>query len=141
MRVSVRPLIMLQAATIATLETLEEWSTTTDIWLTCEIQESFYTRFALFCALWSQPTSSGIDIDLSCFRNLAQYGLSTHQEVCSAESVTWHQGTLPCLSPCTFVPEVETKNMICAIQEGVVLPSAIPGSFHYGGDFGTKFTT
>jgi hypothetical protein len=135
---------MLQAATIATLDALEEWSTTTDIWLTCEIQESFYTRFALFCALWSQPdppTSSGIDIDLSCFRNLAQYGLIANQEICSAESVTWQQGTLPCLSPCTFVPEVETKQMICAIQEDLYLPSAIPGNFAYGGDFGTKYTT
>jgi hypothetical protein len=34
----------LQTVTILTLTALEDWSTTTDIWLTCEITETFYTR-------------------------------------------------------------------------------------------------
>ena len=38
------PLLLLQAVTIATLAALDEWSITTDIWLTCEIKETFYTR-------------------------------------------------------------------------------------------------
>jgi hypothetical protein len=38
------PFLLLQAVTIATLAALDEWSITTDIWLTCEIEETFYTR-------------------------------------------------------------------------------------------------
>jgi hypothetical protein len=40
-------LLLLQAVTIITLVALEEWSVTTDIWLTCEIKEAFYTRLGL----------------------------------------------------------------------------------------------
>ena len=37
-------LLNMQTVTILTLTALEDWSTTTDIWLACEITETFFTR-------------------------------------------------------------------------------------------------
>jgi hypothetical protein len=53
-----------------------------------------------------------------------------HQEVCGANAVTRTQGDKPCVSPCTFVPEVDFSHLICAIGEDVELANVIPG-----GDF------
>jgi hypothetical protein len=50
-----------------------------------------------------------------------------HQEVCGANAVTRTQGDNPCVSPCTFVPEVDVTNMICAIKDDVDLANVKPG--------------
>jgi hypothetical protein len=51
----------------------------------------------------------------------------SNQEVCAANAVTRYVGHKACLSPCTFLPEVEPKMMICAIEDGVDLPKVKPG--------------
>jgi hypothetical protein len=61
------------------------------------------------------------------FRNWEAYGLMPHQEVCGAYAVTRTQGTNPCVSPCTFVPEVDSTFMICAIKYDVDLANVKPG--------------
>jgi hypothetical protein len=61
------------------------------------------------------------------FRNWEAYGLMPHQEVCGANAVTRTQGVNPCVSPCTFVPEVDNTFMICAIKDNVNLANVKPG--------------
>jgi hypothetical protein len=58
---------------------------------------------------------------------LEAYELIPHQEVCGANAVTRTQGVNPCVSPCTFVPEVDPTFMICAIEDGVDLANVRPG--------------
>ena len=60
------------------------------------------------------------------FRNWEAYGLIPHQEVCGANAVTRIQGANPCVSPCTFEPQIESL-MICAIEDGVDLANVKPG--------------
>ena len=102
--------------TIITLGGLDEWGSSTDVWLDCSIAESFYTR----------------DWDA--------YELSDHQQVCTSEEVTKYQGTIGCAGSCTWMPEKHTDFMICAIDEGVVLEDVITGFPADGGEFGEKYT-
>jgi hypothetical protein len=66
-----------------------------------------------------------------------------HQEVCGANAVTRYQGGNACVSPCTYVPEVEPTNLICGIQDGVDLATVKPGTpgSTYGiGELGELYT-
>jgi hypothetical protein len=65
------------------------------------------------------------------------------QEVCAANTVTRYQGQKPCVSSCTFIPEVEPKMMICAIDDNVDLANVKPGlrgEGYVNGDFGILYT-
>jgi hypothetical protein len=48
------------------------------------------------------------------------------QEVCAANTVTRYHGHKACVSSCTFIPEVEPKMMICAIEDGADLANVKP---------------
>ncbi len=61
------------------------------------------------------------------------------QEVCAANAVTYYQGAKACVSSCTFIPEVEPKLMICAIEDDVDLATVKP-SAKGNGDFGKLYT-
>ncbi len=66
-----------------------------------------------------------------------------HQEVCDADAVTRTQGDNPCVSPCTFVPEVDFSRLICAIEYDVDLAIVKPGGvvdLEAGGDFMKLYT-
>jgi hypothetical protein len=56
------------------------------------------------------------------------------QKVCVANTVTRYLGHKACVSSCTFIPKVEPKMMICAIEEDVDLANVKPGL--PGDDFG-----
>ncbi len=73
-------------------------------------------------------------------RNWEAYELIPDQEVCNANAVTKYQGGTQCMSPCTFLPKVESSNMVCAIKDGVDLFNVKPGSPVMGGDFGVRYT-
>jgi hypothetical protein len=62
------------------------------------------------------------------------------QEVCAANTVTQYFGLQACLSPCTFLPEVEPKIMICAVDNDVDLATVKPGSYDVEADFGKLYT-
>ncbi len=63
------------------------------------------------------------------------------QEVCAANTVTRYQGQKPCVSSCTFIPEVEPKMMLCAIDDDVDLANVKPGFGNDAtGDFGKFYT-
>ncbi len=65
------------------------------------------------------------------------------QEVCATNTVTRYQGHKACVSACTFIPEVEPKQMICAIEEDVDLANVKPGlpsDDYVNGDFGKLYT-
>jgi hypothetical protein len=62
------------------------------------------------------------------------------QEVCAANTVTHYQGQKPCVSSCTFIPEVEPKMTICAIDDDVDLANVKPGSPAVDGDLGKLYT-
>jgi hypothetical protein len=62
-----------------------------------------------------------------CCRNWDAYGLMPHQEVCGANGVIRIQGGNACVSPCTYVPEVEPVNLICGIKDAVDLATVKPG--------------
>jgi hypothetical protein len=49
------------------------------------------------------------------------------QEVCAANAVTRQQGIKACVSSCTYIPEVEPKFLICAIEDDVDLVTVKPG--------------
>ncbi len=64
-----------------------------------------------------------------------------NQEVCDANAVTEYQGGTQCVSPCTFLPKVDSSFMVCAIKDdGVDLVSVKPGPPPLGGDFGELYT-
>ncbi len=63
-----------------------------------------------------------------------------NQEVCDANAVTEYQGGTQCVSPCTFLPKVESSNMICAIKDDVDLVHVKPGPPQMEGDFGVRYT-
>ena len=56
------------------------------------------------------------------------------QEVCAANTVTRYMGSKACVSACTFIPEVELKFMICAIENDVDLANVKPGDAIAKGD-------
>ncbi len=60
--------------------------------------------------------------------------------MCAANAVTRYVGYKACLSPCTFLPEVEPKMIICAIEDDVDLANVTPGGNMVNGDFGTLYT-
>jgi hypothetical protein len=65
------------------------------------------------------------------------------QEVCAANTVTHYQGPKACVSSCTFIPEVELKMMLCAIEEDVDLANVKPGlpsDDYVNGAFGILYT-
>ncbi len=62
------------------------------------------------------------------------------QEVCAANAVTRYQGHKACVSSCTFIPEVEPKLMICAVEDDVDLANVKPGAIGVNGDFGKLYT-
>ncbi len=63
------------------------------------------------------------------------------QEVCAANTVTRYLGQKPCVSSCTFIPEVELKMMLCAIDDDVDLANVKPGLGNdANGDFGKLYT-
>ena len=64
-----------------------------------------------------------------------------NQEVCDANAVTKYQGGTQCVSPCTFLPKVEPRVMICAIEDGVDLVNVKPGPpYPAKGDLGVLYT-
>jgi hypothetical protein len=67
-----------------------------------------------------------------------------NQEVCDANAVTKYQGGTHCVSPCTFLPNVESSIMVCAIKDGVDLANVKPGKpglrSQAEGDFGELYT-
>ncbi len=65
-------------------------------------------------------------------RNFEAYKLVTNQEVCAANAVTHYQGQKECVSSCTYIPEVEPKMMICAIEDDVDLATMKPGQTEDG---------
>ncbi len=60
--------------------------------------------------------------------------------MCAANAVTHKQGHKACVSPCTFLPEVEPKIMICAIEDDVDLANVRPGAANANGNFGELYT-
>ena len=62
------------------------------------------------------------------------------QEVCAANAVTHYQGHKACVSSCTFIPEVEPKNIICAIEDDVDLANVKPGGAQVNGNLGKLYT-
>jgi hypothetical protein len=62
------------------------------------------------------------------------------QEVCAANAVTRYVGHKACVSSCTFIPEVEPKMMICAVDNDVDLATVKPGGAMYDGDLGKIYT-
>ena len=62
------------------------------------------------------------------------------QEVCAANAVTRYQGHKACVSPCTFLPDVEPKMMVCAIEDDVDLANVTPGGSWVNGDFVKLYT-
>jgi hypothetical protein len=75
----------------------------------------------------------------SC-RNLEAYGLTPNQEVCAASAVIRYLGPKACLSPCTFLPEVEPQVMVCAIEDDVDLATVKSGISIVHGDLGKLYT-
>ncbi len=74
-------------------------------------------------------------------RNWEAYELMPNQEVCDANAVTEYLGSTQCVSPCTFLPEVEARVMVCAIKDGVDLVNVKPGPpYPTEGDFGVLYT-
>jgi hypothetical protein len=74
-------------------------------------------------------------------RNLEAYEFIPGQEVCAANTVTRYRGRKACVSSCTFIPEVEPKMMICAIEEDVDLANVKPGTGNdANGDLGKLYT-
>ena len=61
------------------------------------------------------------------------------QEVCAANTVTRYQGPKACVSACTFIPEVDLKFMICAIEADVDLANVKPGNSIANGDMGKLY--
>ncbi len=76
-------------------------------------------------------------IFVSIIRNFEAYELMPSQKVCAANTVTRYMGHKACVSSCTFIPEVEPKMMICAIEDDVDLATMKPGSLV---DFGKLYT-
>jgi hypothetical protein len=65
------------------------------------------------------------------------------QEVCAANTVTRYFGQKACVSSCTFIPKVEPKLTICAIEDDVDLVNVKPGlrsERYLNGDFGILYT-
>ena len=77
---------------------------------------------------------------LFCCRNWEAYGLTSNEEVCAANAVTRYFGQKACSSSCTFLPEVEPKMMICAIEDDVDLANVKLGGNNVNGDFGKTYT-
>ena len=76
-------------------------------------------------------------------RSWEAYELEPNQEVCDANAVTKYQGGIQCVSPCTFLPKVESSQMVCAIKDGVDLANVEPGPpYEEGGfgDWGVRYT-
>jgi hypothetical protein len=64
-----------------------------------------------------------------------------NQEVCDANAVTKYQGGTQCVSPCTFLPQVESSFMVCAIKDDVDLVNVNPGPpYPAKGDLGVLYT-
>ncbi len=81
------------------------------------------------------------EFDFCVCRNWEAYELMPNQEVCDANAVTEYQGGTQCVSPCTFLPKVESSNMVCAIKDGVDLVKVKPGPPKPAeGDFGVRYT-
>jgi hypothetical protein len=53
--------------------------------------------------------------------------LKSNQEVCAANAVIRYFGRKACVSPCTFLPEVEPEMTVCAIEDGVDLATVKSG--------------
>ena len=49
-------------------------------------------------------------------------------------------GHQPCVSACTYIPDVESEVMVCAIRDGVDLPNVKPGLAFHGGDLAKLYT-
>ena len=90
-------------------------------------------RLFLFCL--------GSEFAFCVCRNWEAYELMPNQEVCDANAVTEYQGGTQCVSPCTFLPKVESKFMVCAIRDDVDLVNVKPGlPVEAEGDFGVLYT-
>jgi hypothetical protein len=61
------------------------------------------------------------------------------QKVCAANAVTHYMGKA-CVSSCTFIPEVEPKMLVCAVEDDVDLANVKPGGAQVHGDFGKLYT-
>jgi hypothetical protein len=62
------------------------------------------------------------------------------QEVCAANAVTRFFAAKACVSACIFMPEVESKMMICAVEDDVDLANVKPGGNDVKGDLGKLYT-
>ena len=90
-------------------------------------------RFFRFCL--------GTEVAFCVCRNWEAYELMPNQEVCDANAVTEYQGGTQCVSPCTFLPQVESSFMVCAIKDDVDLVNVNPGPPHPAkGDLGVLYT-
>ncbi len=74
-------------------------------------------------------------------RNWEAYELMPNQEVCDANAVTEYLGGTQCMSPCIFLPKVESNYMVCAIKDDVDLNNVKPGPpYPAEGDLGYLYT-
>jgi hypothetical protein len=83
----------------------------------------------------------GTEVALCVCRNWEAYELMPNQEVCDAKAVTEYLGSIQCVSPCTFLPKVESNHMVCAIEDDVDLVNVKPGPpYPAEGDLGVLYT-
>ncbi len=74
-------------------------------------------------------------------RNWEAYELMPNQEVCDANAVTGYLGGTQCVSPCIFLPKVESGFMVCAIKDDIDLDNVKPGPpYPAEGDLGDLYT-
>jgi hypothetical protein len=111
-------LLLSLAATVVTLVQLDDWSKSSDRWLECTINESFWTR------------------------NWDMYDLTAGRAICTPDTLDSMQGSRPCVSDCFFYPDVDARHpMICAIEEGVDLESVVAVLGNNGdGDYLVTYT-
>ncbi len=95
-------LVLNVITTVSTSATLNEWSRTADIWLACEIKETWNSRS------W----------DVYGFDN------GTIVEVCSAEDTIPIGKSLPCLDSCTWYPGITVESLACS-DERTTLEEAL----------------
>jgi hypothetical protein len=87
-------LLLNTIATLSTTATLEEWSRTADLSLTCSIGETWLTR------------------------NWEAYGFNNEDlvNVCNAKAANGIQAQKPCMSDCVWYPSLQDFTLIC-VQE------------------------
>ena len=96
--------------TILTLNALDGWSHSADLWLQCSLYEKLGTR------------------------ELAAYEISAGAKVCSQADVTDVNGPLgSCKTDCRYLPNVENDYLVCALEDGVDLEDVVEPQLIGGG--------